>query len=763
MSNILKGISLKALIVGIIFVVVLNFFVGLPNDLVGVGYPGSRTFSFSWLLWNAMPKMFLAFMILLGVNAIAGKNIFNKKEVFLIIWMISYVGVNNVYTSNFNRALPGALRAAADDYTMDTNYMEIGALGNGFWGPLSYKDDPEVAYNTIMGPVPVDFGSWMLPIMWNTFFHTFFALMLLFVQMIFTQPLVIAEDLPVPGVEMYSELTEMTQTIDVKDVEGKSKGRGKLAILTRKWLWLGFIIGFIVGAPFLLTNPTWIPENPSIVTGQGGFGDYNNAWGWYNIRGIYEEDYSRTVGIVGANFLMSFHPYLIAWGLIWPWDILLPFFFAMIFMNFIIGPVFVNAGIWSSVGPWGNEFIRNGMYGGVTRTGAGGWTQPAGQTVPPGFGYFAIIGMAIAIIIYPIWRARNTMGPVLKALIAKPPKEVDDKSPVPYQMAWIGMIVMMILTVALGSAAGYSAAPLLLYTLIMIFFSIAIGRVFVEGSYLGWSDTGWNKSGSTGGLGIIASSPPLSMAIGHEMQNTGDIAVVNPQVYADIQLYSYWHKPSVEAAMTTGIWAPLYGLKLADMYGQDKKSWFKMALIVPLITFLAISIGTIYFLHVASWGSVENNWYGRTLAGHGWNVVTRDNVYLQIGVYIWGDLQPYLSGIIGTLVIFALIGFGMYIMREKISWLNWWNPVGWYIGMGVFTGGTWHAFSGSIFWPTLCIVVRYLAMKVKGPAWTKKTMTAIGVGILLGFIVSISIPSFFQIFHQYGLFGWARSVRVDNP
>jgi hypothetical protein len=109
----------------------------------------------------------------------------------------------------------------------------------------------------------------------------------------------------------------MTQTIDAEDLEGKGKGRGKLAILTRKWLWLDFLVSFrfLIGLPLLLANPTWIPENPSVSRGSGALGSYDVAFETYNLRKVFEYDYPRNVGILGMNFLLSFQPYLIAWAL----------------------------------------------------------------------------------------------------------------------------------------------------------------------------------------------------------------------------------------------------------------------------------------------------------------------------------------------------------------------------------------------------------------------------------------------------------------
>jgi len=761
-KEVFKGVSWKAIIVGIAILVFFCWFTAMPEQ----GNPDfiRRYLTQSgWLPMYALPKMFVVMLLIFGLNSVTKKPIFNRKEAFIILWLVSFVGVNNTYVSGgLTRELIGGMFAAADDYSKGTNYIQMGCLGNGMWAPIAYQSNPQMAYNSFFHAVSPDFGIWIVPIIWITLWHFFMAAMLLFAQILFTAPLITLEDLPTPGVQYYHEMTEMTQS-EVKEDGSK----GKLEILKRPYLWIAFIIGFLIALPWILDNPTWIASNPSLYPWLGGTGGFNNAWGWYNAETVWEKDYSNYdtgIMIAGTNLGMNFGPWLIAWGLLWPWDILATYSIGTALIVLVLGPIFVATGLFAGglVGygrlPIGFWWMLNHFQGNMS--GPDGSKVPyVGQSTPPGFIYWILLGLSIAVIFYPIWRARSTMGPIIKSLFVTPSKEVEEKAPIPYRLAWIGMIVSLIISVLLGAAAGYEASGLIACFVVWIFFSICIGRTFLEGNIYGATEAGFAGYGPGGGLTQLSQGVGLSTAIGGTWARGGTMVQFAP----DWQLYVEMHKPGFTAALNMGIFMPLYGYKMSDIYGTEKREWLLIALIGIVATSLTCAVATVYWLHVCSWGSTQYGYYGATLCSHAWNYAFTDSAWSARGVYVWSEISPYLGSIIPIIALSTVLGFAMYIGRSRVSALGWLNPVGMWLAFGMWAAGTDDGMPGSVAWCFLCLAIRYVSTKIKGPKWTSRVMVEIGVGLLVGIVLGLSIPLFFEEFHHYGLFGFARANRVDNP
>jgi len=408
---------------------------------------------------NGMGASMMLLLIFALVNSI--RPVLSKQEIALIVLMPLF----SIWWQGYNVALfydimpfgiglgyiePDKLKEIID-YIPDVFGPKDPTFWNSGWMENPYSAVPW------MGLLAGQMG-------WLILWQVTTAFLAMFLVLLARRLYVHIEYLTSPIVEMYTTMIE-----SVVPAEGKKRGIG---LLRNKLLLAAFIIGFL--HVFLHWGIGWLPP---LWTGDIGSRFPNRGYipiGGVNfdLLWIRRDDLTRMALIPWVSLYISLIPMEVAWMTLQTLDVLYGFL-AGWFIMWILWPLIeVSLGRYPAMTPGtGNSAIYQRVF----------WGDPGGLV-----SLFIPYGIAIGLAIYPIWRNRKLMGPILMSLFKKPPEDVDKESPLPYRLVWIGLIICIIVSIAALAMTGAAWGPVAVYIIVNLFVILGTARMMAEtGGYMG--------------------------------------------------------------------------------------------------------------------------------------------------------------------------------------------------------------------------------------------------------------------------------------
>ncbi|MEM1508214.1 MAG: DUF6785 family protein [Candidatus Bathyarchaeia archaeon] len=349
-----------------------------------------------------------------------------------------------------------------------------------FWAPP--REVCEVMY---LGGQPVDWGSWMAPmVFWTTFFmlYTLFALSIV---SILGRRLVTERKLPYP----FGQMAAITIELAITGAEQQPQ-RAKL-----------FLIGALIC--FLYYVPWWLHLGwPSIP----------DIYGWYSppFGGFFPGQINLgnlNGALPCANISFPFAPFLWAWFYLLTTDILLTATITWLLMYIILPPIAYTLGLFPATAvDWGSSV----------------WTywKP---------GAMAYLGFWPAFAIVPLILDRKYIAQTIKSAIKGEPAGPSDL--LSYRSAYVLLIVSFIIILAFWIISGGGLITSLWGLLYVIISLLAFanlrgeaGMLICAHGFCGWFQALWRHVTATNDVAVaVAQGPNYSVPIYLTYMTTSDI------------------------------------------------------------------------------------------------------------------------------------------------------------------------------------------------------------------------------------------------
>jgi len=530
----------------------------------------------------------------------------------------------------------------------------------GIWWP----HDPEILHGIFFGGSPVPWGAWMPHIMFWWAFTVIYCFYYLMLGTMLRRRLVDIEALPFP-----------LATAPASVIESAAGGKEVAPPLHKyKWLWIGFLLGFIWDFPSFL-------------------------------NGIWKDIPAYTLGVDLSPTINYWIPLVInatAWGIGWGYllgiDHLITFVIGYIVLYFIYVPIAVTTGILPS--PWPRDWID-------TQGHLCSWYNPS--PIPGSAIGFALIsfGSLLGIALWPIISSPRSVLETIKAFFQKPAPEVEAREPMNYRVMFALFIIAVILyfTMVVGLSGAYLVSTLIL---------LAISTLFIIGGARTRGEMG-NVLG--GWFAITTETWDQQLAHFIYMPEFGDPTGTKGGVAPFVTNYIFRDSLCWTGAnMNTTLYSvELYSL--GSRLGIRSREQFIAMIIAFVISPIA---GILIFLNYGyAWG-INMKWTGAGLtewgsACHHQSVL----VYTRGGTPInWTTMDCV------WLAIFAVITLIFYGIRTKFPGLPI-NPA-----MFPFVS---NSPSAIVFFPFLiALILKWLTLRIGGTKLYTEKGQPIAVGLLLG-------------------------------
>ena len=730
-----KPISMKALIVGAIFVILVSMFMTINYNVTtswpewyGTTYGRAPTGSPYIAGWSKfIMGMCLGSLLLFVVTLInMVRPVFKKTEV-TVVWLM-------IFLTAFMSSLEWG-----NAYSQTPSFFFT--YGWGYWSPTRCPPEEDAAKITmymadIMGCGKdkeywqMVMSTWWSPMRWDYAMPMIiwggtllFVLSMLgvFLALIFRRLYVDVEALTFPIASIANDMIETSQRTE----------EGKIGFTSNKWFVIGFLIQFvwlfIVNIPWDIWNYVAYGEQAPWGTGRGRFGDIH-------IYPVYDATQLAILPWVTLNIFLE--PWLIGWGAIFPTDVLIGALVGW-FIFLVILPV-----AWTAAGLW--EPMPVGTFGYIIER-INGHSVPTGGT--PNI-MWIVFGMIATFTVLPIIRNWGTMGPILMAITGKePPEDIDPDKPVPYKIALWGLIASIILYVALATVANVIPLWSLVWLLFTTFMMIGSIRIVAEaGGYLGqgfmhpFPGPSWPED-ITGIL--LVTLNPICPIVGVEPTRATMMTYTFTSYGLGHGLFTY--TPHCAAYGT------LESFRLAKYAGIRLKDVVIIAAITFLLAMFTHGFGTFFWNFVFPTDKFIGALFPWLGAGLFFNIYQKN---ISTGVPYWPDRARVLNltevpgptDAVIKLIIGIAIVVGLTLARERFPWLRI-SAAGIAVGM-MFGHKFWLPF-------IIALLIKYIALRVGGVRLYEERVRPMMIGFLYGFflieIINILTGLPATIRGQYGL------------
>jgi len=717
-KEILKGLTRKSLIIGIIGVLIVNFFTaeyGLICDVWSwQGYPNwtRNMYDASTAFYNSFAFAFMFMLIIAAINQV--KHIFSAMETAVIYIMIlvggavmnTGAGLEGAFVFFYQSSIPFAL-GQAENVAAERYYEYTSSL---------IRADPEYTRYMIQTSMAVpDVSKFMGNILWVTLFFTCAIYSMYFLMLLFRRTWVDLESLQFPLGELSSEFIELTQPAN------SSIDRSRVKLFKAKWFWIGFAIQFIylfieVG-PNVITN--WAASSPWSIMSSPPQADIPGT----NIKIAPRFDLG-TYALIWSTLVISLEPWRIGWCSMLSLDVLVGFLIGW-FVLWIIYPLALGTS-WGPV-PSGITYT----WGMIARV--GGYYYPKGGSPSAHLLGFA---MMMSIFALSAWRNRSTILPILKGLFKEPTEDVDSNKPLSYRVTWLAFIVSFVATIGLAAAVGVDVAYFTAMWVLWLVFLVAFARLSAEtGAHLGsamiYRFGGWFFFVEAFLLGIW----------GYKFWQTGH-SMVN---YMTMFLTTF----GCGGGLASGLFVTFNSMasfcshswKIGKRTKTMVKDILMASLIAVFVAALAQGVFRYMWMHImpfSEWTEMFA-WVYPSFTfvqysdfmeppGHPENVVFSTSIMDAYKLYPW---DFYIKIIIGVAIPFIL-----FYLRTRWTWLR-------VSAAGIASG----AIFGPVFWSAaiVAIIIKYIVLKVGGTRlYTDKVVpfaTGLIVGMLMVYLIFVPIAT----------------------
>jgi len=641
----------------------------------------------------AMGASMLTILIFSLINCI--KPVFSKQEIALIVLMplfgMCWCGYNLSLLDDLIPFGMGLGYVEADTLSEAIKYIPdvLGPKDPSFWNsgwletPYSIPPYAELLAGQM---------GWL--ILWQLFSALSAAFMVLLVRRLYVN----IEYLSSPLVIMYSTMAESATLVESAKSEGKSR---LVAFFKNKYLLISFVIGFI----YTYLHWDLVNTPPLLSLWLFGTGTYASNRGWIPIGGqrfrlLWPriDDLTTMALIPWVPLYISLIPMEVSWMTMQRFDVLYGFLVGW-FILYVLWPLIeYGMGRYPPMSPGtGNSSICNRIW----------WGDPTGLV-----SLFIPYGIAIGLAVYPIWRNRRAMAPILTSLFRKPPKDIDQESPFPYRFIWIGLIISVIIAIATYSMTGAAIVPVIIWILINLFVILGTARMMAEtGGYMGmmiYVPYSALASGFLGAMlcsafGIMGDPTPSNvmtlLALNWEMRN-GDAFV---------------------AALIAGAVAVAF-FQVGERVKADRKSTGRMMLYaVPLAIISTIVFGYWWYGYLPLCESFKSD-VASDLSTTIRDLVQGVELY-QYGESVTGAHVSAAGPNMALLVLGIAIAFIIPMLRVRMPWMRV-SVAG--IMFGMLFGYAWW------FTAIVALLIKYIIIKVGGIEPHDKKLMPICVGLAAG-------------------------------
>jgi len=345
--------------------------------------------------------------------------------------------------------------------------------------------------------------------------------------------------------------------------------------------------------------------------------------------------------------------------------------------------------------------------------------------------------------VLPFWRNRSTLMPILKGLAKEPGPEVDPAKPIPYRMVWIGLIVSVVLTVAMGMVAKILPLPLLVFIIVLIVINMGYMRMYAETG-------GW--------YGVFETIPYHAMPLGQ------GVSLVLATLFRDT-MWSHGATPTQEMALTVAFTTPylvsgglyyihsragravLDSCKLGSVTRTNSKDMLKAVAIALGLGILVACI--MHYVVIYTLGVKDP----RT---HGYCAYTRDAAGWFTAI-VPGNSKGDAVGGIGSITsirglpmdnaIRFILGLAICLivvfMRGRFTWFR-------ISAAGIALG----AVAGREIWSPLllALVIKYLMIRMGGTKAYLEKLRPLSIGFFAGWAVMFTLGGVFL--QDYDIWLW---------
>ncbi len=701
-----SGLNLKTLIVGSILTAIVAFVAGGNGEVYQMFY--WRTIAvgrINYPYWVPRVGVFLYAMgfatlivlLLAIVNQI--KPVFNRQEVTILVIMVFTAGfLNGVYQmSDVLNHLLGIGKGSffpsnpipEEDIALIERYASpvlTGVMDKSYW-----------QYTHTHWWAPIDFSKFITPMSWGIAFIICLTLFVAFVMLLFRRLYINMEFLPFPIAEVQGEMVELTQKTE----------KGKVGFFGNRWFILGFAIQFVWLTP-LLINALY----NSISLGGG-----DRYWWWYSgcpegILAVPLYDFTPNAILPWVPLLVLLDPWMVGWNLILSMDVLVGAFIGLLIVWFLLPLLMTGAAIWPP--------MDTGLRGHIPA--ARVWmdyTQQGGT-----LGVVTLnMGMLLGFAVIPVVRNWGTMKHILLGLFKEPPQSVDPDRPISYRLAWIGMILFGVLSLALVSAINVNPLPYLVLMVLLAIFTVGGTRFVAEtgGFYGHWTDIGYNH--------VHAIIPLLESVVVFGVfkyllveELTMTIAMTFIFIvarYAIVMLSSFF----VNIGTIT-----LASFKLSSISSTRSKDTLKTIVYAMVVSAIVLSFAVFIWPHILP-GDAWNN-YQRWAAAEfplaidlypqpHWDYVQASG--LMLDPFAGPGAGPYETTariVVGFVVVLLIT-----LLRDRLPWFR-------VSAAGILLG----TFAGVWLWApiTVALVTKFIVLRVGGTKLYNDKVKPLAVGLCLG-------------------------------
>ncbi len=718
-----RGLTLKTIVIGIICVIAIAS-LGIMHETTtsgGFGYGmqlGHLTFDMSWFAGAGMCYYFYyglgLFVMLAIVIAVVNsvKPVFSRQEVAVLAVMIlasSIVCGWYAYDSPFNNILGIAPGASA--------YGQAWVDGNKIFSYLPDLLGPKDVdwWRARILPRPdgsgvVDWGTHMPTIVWFSLFLIGLVGTIGFTALLLRRVYVDVEALQFPTMDITGGVVEMTQP-----------GSRGAKFFTNPYFLIGFLVQAIWYAVFIIQGVLgWggpglgaVPQIDTFVGQIPGTTIY--AWP------IWQHEWISTAALPWVPLMISLPLWQVGWGALLSTEVLIGVVGGWLVFWFLWPLASTAAGLLPAYTPRGMQYTAWYTL----------WRPSAiynANLVTVALGF--IVGLAVL----PLWRNRSTLGPILK-LWKEPPAEVDPARPIPYRMVWVGLIVSVLLTVAMGAVVEVMPLPFLVFLIVLVFLNMGYIRMYAETG-------GW--------YGVFESIVYHPMPLGIAM------SLVLATLFKDV-MWSHGADATLAQSMTVAFTLPvltaggiyylhsragaaiLNPFKLGSTTRTDLKD---MAKAVAIALGLGIFVASImFYVWIYSVGIKDPGTYG-------WNSYVRSGAGWYAGfsyAYAKGDVagiwfgsitnifgapaQDYVVKFIVGLAICLIVAF----MRGRFTWFRI-SAAGLALG-AMFGREIWSPF-------LLALVIKYLMIRMGGTKLYTEKLRPLSIGFIAGWAIMFAVGVF---------------------
>ena len=676
-----KGLTVKALIIGLLLVVLQAVFFVPLRGYGGIGRTG-YFLSASLVFWVAL----LAALI----NA-AKPDFFSKQELAVIFAML-FVGItwsNIPWCPNF---VSYAMYIGPSFAVSEADVLDL--VPKTLWGPT----DMDVIRSTFLTSTwNINWGAFAEPIGWSLTLMTGMFLSSLFLSLLLKHSFIRREALPFPFATLQTEL------VKIADSESRPLG---IKMFSMKMFWIGWLVAFILRLNSWLSSfSTWTGNPVAARAYSNALAPFNSAWGSLNVPGRDLTPLALLPWVPLPVQNLYSNILIIAFMMLMPLDVLVGAVFGwivlVIIMNFIqvsIGalPPFPSGsgswGAWAALQYQGTSTIFTNYYSGVS------------------------FGILLAIFLYPLWVNRSYMRRLFRT-ITSPDPELDAESPISFRYIWLGLILSSLLYIAGWIWLGVIPVVAFLFVFFLMIYLTAGARVVAEsgGQPLWWGHIGGWIDGSQHWIML-----PINALL----------------VYGFVdQLATDYHTAATGYYLTYGGWGePTMGMQLSAFLVTSLTAWkvgydtntldtdmLKAILIAGLVSIVAAILGTIFTIHVIKFEEGSPAYTVLELASQDW---------------IWGFFYPEkwwgrvevptdMTGVVHTLnsIILGLAyGLVVFLLRARFLWFRV-NPAGTVLLLGVRQLHFWLPF-------IVALILKGLIVRFTRPAFYDEYVKPFCVGLL---------------------------------